>query len=152
MSHKHEKPEKFELDQSSDFATFVIDGKDVEVDIYQVNDKLVEIDRRHLDDLTECEDCLKAWPPRINGETLTKCPGCDSEKLRPSQDFLDDVAKLVCGYGPKRCSRKLAAYFYDKVLGCIGGLKKNTNSTPESPSGSTATTPENSPSATSEPI
>jgi len=136
-------PETFTTDQSEDFVTFVIDGQAIEVDIYQANDRLVDIDKRHLEDPSECDDCHGQFPPRINSDPVVACPHCQSTNLRPSQAFLDDVAALVRSYGPKRCSRKLAAFFYNKILESVAGLKKNTNSTPESPSTSTDSTPAN---------
>jgi hypothetical protein len=127
------------IDQSDDFATFIIDGKSLEIDIYEANDRLVEIDRKHKDDPTECGDCEAQFPPVMQGNPVKACPHCQKENLRPSQAFLDDVKALVVSYGAPRCGRHGAGQFYEAIISAVGAVKKNTAKTPESPTGTTST-------------
>jgi hypothetical protein len=123
------------VDQSDDFLTFVLDGKPIEVDIYEASDRLSAIDLKHRNDLDKCLDCQAEFKA-----AELKCPKCGSENCQPNQSFLDDVAAMVKSYGALRCGRRAAGQFYQAVTEAIAGLKKNAPSTPISPCGSTDST------------
>ena len=134
------------LDDGSLWASFTINGKAFEVEIYDAYDMLAEIDARHRYDPVRCLKCQKEFVP--DGETWGRpdkmnCPHCSEtgrDNFRMAQEFLDDVGELLKKrFGVTRCARREAANFYNAIIEEVEEVQKKTTALPESDSGSTLT-------------
>lgn len=123
------------IDQSEDFVRFTIDGKSIDVDLYAARDALAKIDIKHAGDSWECSDCLAVFT-RASDDTSSECPACHQSNTHRDEKWLDSVAQYVRCQGFTRCSRNTAGKFYNAVVERIGEIKKKSNQTPASPSGS----------------
>lgn len=142
------------LDAETDWKKFVIGSYEFDVEIFEASDLLAENDRGHLSDPDACLDCdqvfVREGDARKSREI--RCPSCGSDNVLPNQSFLDGVAKMIVErWGAPRCSRTEAAAFYNAIVDACEAKKNENEAAHESPSGSTASTPEGGPKPTAEP-
>lgn len=130
------------IDQSEDFLKFSVDGQEYEADIFEARDRLAKIDLKHRDDQWECYKCGGNFVKAPN-DISTKCDLCGADEGEASRDevWLDDVKAYMESLGLKRVSRNTAGWFYNLVVNRMEEIKKKSSQTPESPSGSTDSTP-----------
>lgn len=145
---KGDRATTINLSEGVEWITFQIGDHSFDCEVFEAADVLSENDRRHVNDLDSCTACDHVFLiPReersIEDKGKWKCPQCDSDRVLPSQLYLDDVAKILVGrYGAKRCSRKEAAAFYSNVIKFVNAKKKELIQQQASPSGLTGSIPE----------
>lgn len=111
---------KITLDENVQFLEFTLHGHTFEVDPFQANDELTDIDRQFEEYLVD------------NPEGGKKFVDAKSQLL-----WLDAIASHLRGrYGAPRCSRFGASQFYDVVTSKVRELKKKVSWTLNSATGS----------------
>lgn len=145
--------EETTISQNEDFAGFTIDGKRIEIDLYEAHERLVAVDIKHKDDPWKCLACFGTFQRDLKDESL-ECPLCHAKSETPTimrdESYLDDVAEFIKSKGIERVSRRTAAMFYVCITEVIQGIKKKESQTPESPFGM-GSTPRNGQGDESEP-
>jgi len=133
-----------DLSDGSQWCEFQINGHAFECEAFEAADLLSEIDFAHRNDPHTCTACgSSVFPIEDVKPADLQCQACGakSDKIRYSQDYLDDVVSLLRErYGAKRVSRGEAWKFYSTIASTVRELKKNVGSTAKSDivSGSTA--------------
>lgn len=130
--------EPIALDADSVWAEFTINGVAFEVEVYDANDWLVEIDAAHRLDPNTCQKCGRQHVPdddvfgELDKYTCPHCGAVGGEFIRPSRLYLDDVAKLLKDrFGVTRCARQEAAKFYNAIVDAVRAAQKKTIPLPE---------------------
>lgn len=114
------------LDENVQFLEFTLHGHTFEVDPFQANDDLANIDRQFEEYLVDAPEGGKKFADE------------KSQML-----WLDAIAAHIRErYGAPRCSRFGASQFYDVVTRTVADLKKKVSWTLNSATGSGSTEPE----------
>lgn len=131
------------LDRDSFWVEFTIGDQSFECEIYETTDRLSEIDLKHRDDASLCLKCSHSYRPtddEYGRPELARCPNCGAtnekpgdvdaatfvRSIKPSQNFLDDVAALLRSqFGVKRCGRTEASRFYATIVDACNQQKKS---------------------------
>jgi len=141
-----DKSDAIALDSDSVWAEFTINGITFEVEIYDAQDWLVDIDSAHRLDPNHCLKCGRDHVPdddvfgKLDDYTCPHCGAQGGEFIRPSRKYLDDVAQLLKDrFGVNRCARQEAAKFYNAIVSSVRDAQKKITLSPGSGSGSTLT-------------
>ena len=119
-----------DLSADSQWVIFLIGGVEFQCEVFETVDRLVDVDRKHAEDLNLCLACRKefVFPQGVDPADF-RCSHCGSSEFRASQLYLDSVVELIRSLAsdPKlRCGRREAAKFYSTIVELSRNLKKNT--------------------------
>lgn len=137
MADKQQPKSRIDLSADSQWCEFSIGGQAFECEAFEVAELLADIDHAHRYDPHTCGVCYLVVPANAEAApSELRCAACgekSKDKIRFSQVYLDDVAKLLRErFGLARVSRTEAWRFYDAIASTIRDLKKNLGSTAKS--------------------